>query len=103
MSFTPQEAKQLHKKLMEDVYEMELFAARNKIDNLLKNTPGGTSIDSMKRVLDVLSKEYEALGWSCRQYTKSYFSMDLNYLEISALPYRSSSWKEKVLNFLSKL
>lgn len=97
-----QEAIQLHKKLMERTHEMELFAVRNKIDTQLQYTPHGTFVDSLKSVLDVLSKEYEALGWYCRQYTKDYFHIEANYLQISSTPFEKP-WKERILNFLSKL
>ena len=53
----------------------------------------------MKDCLDIVSKEYEQLGWHCRQYTKQYFRLELNYLEISAVPYRKPNWKEKVWSF----
>ena len=100
MPFTPEEAKKLNKELMKKYYDLELVGCRDEIDEQLKQTPNGTTIDSMKSCLDVVSKEYEQLGWYCRQYTKSYFHMELNYLEVSALPFTRNTWKEKILNFL---
>lgn len=102
MPFTPEDARRLNKELLEKFHVMELFSVRQKIDQLLQSSPDGTNVDSTKRVLDILQPEYETLGWYCRQYTKSYFHMELNHLEISATPFENP-WKERILNFLSNL
>lgn len=103
MPFTPEEAKRLNKELTERIYIARLTEARSDIDSQLQTTPNGTSFRGSKRVLDTLSKEYGKLGWHCRQYTKKYFDMEINCIEISAAPFQKNKWKEKLLNFLRKI